>query len=243
MYHDVYEHDVNESGFKNTTAQKYKIRVSEFEKHVVTVKNCLESLVGNSIEVVFTFDDGGKSFLYVIAPILEKYGFRGVFFITTNLIDTPGFLSKEDITKLYQGGHIVGGHSHTHPVRMSAMSSAEILSEWRTSQEILSTILNTEITTASIPGGFCSRLVLRSMAQTGYKKLYTSNPTTNVSKLGECDVIGRYAIDDSISEKDVNRLIMSKSFRLKLRIRQGILGIAKKILGNIYLTIRKKLLK
>ena len=78
MYHDLYIQSGAESGFQNESAFQYKIQVDEFEKQVKAVVDyCREHI---EIQVDFTFDDGGVSFLTLAAPILEKYGLKGIFF-------------------------------------------------------------------------------------------------------------------------------------------------------------------
>ena len=65
-------------------------------------------------DVLFTFDDGGVSFVTKAAPILEKYGHKGVFFVSTKYIGTPGVLSAGQVKELELRGHVVGTHSHSH---------------------------------------------------------------------------------------------------------------------------------
>lgn len=85
MYHDVYRQTDTESGFNTPSASFYKISAEKFEEQVRFIHHYCQqnNLPLNHIE--FTFDDGGESFFSVIAPILEKYGFRGIFFISTNI--------------------------------------------------------------------------------------------------------------------------------------------------------------
>lgn len=104
MYHDIVTRDDKSSGFQNESAFQYKVNEKDFEKQV-------KALRGK--DVIFSFDDGGVSFITEAAPILEKYGFKGFFFISTKYIDTPGFLSREQVKCLAEHGHCVGSHSYT----------------------------------------------------------------------------------------------------------------------------------
>ena len=78
MYHDVYCIAETESGFQYPTSFLYKVGADQFESHVCFARDyCnLRGIPLNTIE--FTFDDGGESFYRVIAPILEKYGFKDI---------------------------------------------------------------------------------------------------------------------------------------------------------------------
>ncbi|MGI9455909.1 MAG: polysaccharide deacetylase family protein [Aeoliella sp.] len=95
-----------------------------------------------------TFDDGLRTHAEVAAPILEKYGFCGWFFVPTDFIDTPpeqqrAFANEHDIlfNEHLEGDrvamtwdqardlanvHVVGGHTASH-VRLSKDLSEEDL--------------------------------------------------------------------------------------------------------------------
>lgn len=241
MYHCVYDKTVDESGFQNNEAIKYKIRLIDFEKQVIAVCRCLEGQ--SDKRVLFSFDDGGVSFYTVIAPILEKYGLKGLFFITTSCINKPGFLSEKQILELYSKGHIIGSHSHTHPEMMNSMSENEIFYEWSTSCKILENIIGEKIIVASIPNGFTSKLIIDSMVKCGIKYIYTSKPSVNPIVYNNSIIYGRYVVTN---EFDVNRILSIISSNLSRNIvffRYRLLEILKNILGKYYLRIRTFLLK
>lgn len=240
MYHDVYRCDTSESGFQNSTALRYKVSVNDFEDHVAAINNYLTIHNFPRESVEFTFDDGGVSFLTEIAPILEKHGFRGIFFIATQYIGAPGFLSASQVQELASRGHIIGPHSHTHPERMSALCVDEIIKEWAISQKMLEGLLGYKPQYASVPNGYKSKAVLLAMNNEGIKQIYTSDPITKVFNYKDSEVIGRYAITDRDSIKDVINLVGSPWIRFKNLARFRCLGIAKALLGETYLTIRKK---
>src|ERR1035438_7697935 len=138
MYHDVVEDgDFESSGFPGEGAHVYKLRREDFERHLdaiaraTTAVGTVCTLVGRP--VLITFDDGGVSSLHPIADLLESHGWRGHFFITTDRIGTPGFLTEAQLRELHRRGHIVGSHSRSHPTRMAALSRADLDGEWRES--------------------------------------------------------------------------------------------------------------
>lgn len=243
MYHCVYNARPEESGFQNSTASIYKLSSIQFEAQVKAISNYLEmhSLPKSTVE--FTFDDGGVSFFTVIKPILDKYNFKGVFFVTTKYIGRHGFMTSDQIKCLAKAGHVVGSHSHSHPERMDVLSKSELDEEWKMSRDILSKILNSNIETASIPNGYSSCAVIESMRKFGYKKIYTSKPSTKILEKNNVSIIGRYAITCNMSTDFVLKIVSSPKIRLKIKIRNTILNIAKTLLGNLYLTIRKEILK
>lgn len=241
MYHDIYRDSPTESGFQNPTAIKYKVSAHKFEQQVASIDEYLRNNKLPVDAIDFTFDDGGVSSLTLAAPILERYGFRGKFYISTGYIGSKGFLDAEQIKELKGRGHEVGSHSHSHPERMNAMSQKNINDEWKFSQMVLAEILGHSPTYASIPNGYSSKSVLNGITASGIKVIDTSATTTKQSQFKNASIRGRYAITDDMSVDMVMQIIESPSFRLRKAFRWHLLSIAKALLGNSYIKIRSLL--
>ena len=166
MYHDIYTCDTTESGFQRKRDLPYKISALSFEEHVKTIKYYCENNRVSQEHVVFTFDDGGKSFSTVVAPILEKYGFKGLFFISSKFIGLENFLSEDDIIELHNHGHIIGSHAYSHK-HLYKLTDAQVDNEWRISITALSKIIGEKIVYASIPNGDTSKRVLEFPSKNG----------------------------------------------------------------------------
>ncbi len=204
MYHDVVEHrDFDSSGFPGESANIYKLRRRDFERHLDAI--AAASVAVSTVRqfegrpVLLTFDDGGVSFHRPIADLLERRGWRGHFLITTDRIGTPGFLSEAQLRELHRRGHIVGSHSCSHPTRMAALTRADLDREWRQSVARLSAVLGEAVKVASVPGGYFSRDVAESAAAAGVEVLFTSEPTARVDVVGGCRVLGRYVVRRGMS--------------------------------------------
>ena len=241
MYHDVYEASPHESGFQNESAFRYKIESTTFERHIKIVESAIKEGFWKKGEVVFTFDDGGVSAYTVVAPLLEKHGYKGVFFISTKYIGTPGFLNETQIKELKSRGHIVGSHSHTHPANITE-KGVDLKQEWLESKAILESLVG-EVDTCSIPNGYQSDDVLKSISSCGYKQVYTSRPSTAERMYKDLLVYGRYGIHDVTTDNDLKRILKSKAYRTKLSSRWFVLTLAKRILGNKYHNVKQNLLK
>ena len=64
--------------------------------------------------ILLTFDDTrAEQFTLAIAE-MNKYHFKGVFFIMTVSIGKPGYMTKTQIKKLSQTGHTIGLHTWDH---------------------------------------------------------------------------------------------------------------------------------
>lgn len=234
MYHDLYFHSPSESGFQNGSAFQYKIQVNEFEKQVeAVVEYCRKH---PETEVEFTFDDGGVSFLTLATPILEKYGLRGTFFISTAYLNTPLFLTTEQVAELVKRGHRIGSHSHTHPV-LTELGEERIAEEWHKSVGILKDYASSE-TIASIPNGNGDKTVMQKAAEAGIRKLYTSVPATRVTNLGGMQIWGRYVVYQGMTVGDVMAIVANRNRRRIMYSRWLCLLLIKSLLGKHYNSLK-----
>ncbi len=202
MYHDVASPANRETvGFPGRLAARYKLSPEAFEAHLdaIAANGPEVGLLKGGVlgaaprpEVVITFDDGGRSAIEA-ADALERRGWRGEFFVTTERIGTPGFLSGDEVVALAQRGHVIGSHSHSHPTYMGRLTRPELDREWSTSRALLGEILGAPPQVASVPGGFLSPQVIASAAAAGYELLFTSEPTARAQE-GAIAVRGRYTI-------------------------------------------------
>lgn len=64
--------------------------------------------------VLISFDDTRLDQFTTALPILDKYGFKGAFFIMTVSIGRPGYMSAEQVTELSRRGHLIGSHTWDH---------------------------------------------------------------------------------------------------------------------------------
>jgi len=250
LYHDVISGtDSDVSGFCGANPAEYKLSVDEFESHLRAISSALEGQVatpGDISRLTFTtppvllsFDDGGVSAYEQIAPMLETCGWRGCFFITTDRIDTPAFISREQIKELHQRGHVIGSHSCSHPKKMSECSKEELLDEWQRSLAILTDIIGERVDVASVPGGYYSRMIAKAAAESGVKMLFTSEPVQRIEFVDSCAVVGRFSIKRGMGPVVPVEFIQGNPVR---RFRQyaywNLKKAAKAVSGPVYPWIR-----
>lgn len=227
MFHDVIDQSCEKTGFAD---EEYRLSDVAFERIV--------AFFAHNPDVAFTFDDGGVSSYTVAAPILEKYGKRGFFFVPTAYIGREGFLSSSQIVDLRNRGHVIGSHSHSHSENMTLLTEQQIYEEWALSSKILRNILNEDIIYASIPNGYSSSIIYKAVVSSGVKNILTSRPDLKAKELicgdGKCNVCGRYAIKKETSTVDITRFITSKLFRTRILIKWDALCVLKTVLGKRY---------
>jgi len=252
-YHDLVSSASPTSGFTNPEARRYKTAEADFLRHVdllaadplvvpATVRYAREVPTDRTFRAL-TFDDGGANAV-LIADILEHHGWRGHFFVVTERIGNPGFLTARDIVELAARGHVVGSHSRSHPSRMAAMPPQAVREEWTSSREALQAILGAPVRTASVPGGSTSRMVEAAAAASGVEVLFTSEPTSRIVDRDGCLVIGRYQLYGA--DPPAVALAIARGDRAP-RVRRTVVWAsrraAQRLLGTNYLRIRRALLR
>src|SRR4029078_13518373 len=93
LFHDVYESDPRESGFRAPAADRYKLSVPEFEAQLDGLCELGVPNPESRIPAVITFDDGGLSCYTVVADRLEALGLRAHCFVSNDYIGARGLLT------------------------------------------------------------------------------------------------------------------------------------------------------
>jgi peptidoglycan/xylan/chitin deacetylase (PgdA/CDA1 family) len=245
IYHDIATAAEGDSvGFPGALAARYKLDPDRFEQH-------LKAIAGLDVDVglvsdpftgprcALTFDDGGASAI-LAAEMLERHGWRGHFFITTERIDTLGFLTGAQVANLSQRGHVIGSHSHSHPTYMGRLDRAAIAHEWRQSRAVLAQILGQAPAQAAVPGGFLSPVVIEEAAAAGYEVLMTSQPTTKVTRMGKLAVMGRYTIWSTTSARQASGYACGeRRTRARLWTEWQVKGLSKRMSPRAYELLRR----
>jgi len=67
--------------------------------------------------VILTFDDGYRDAYENAFPLLQKYGFKGVFFVLTEFVDEnmPDYLAWNQIEEMNAAGMEIEPHTKNHP--------------------------------------------------------------------------------------------------------------------------------
>ena len=128
--------------------------------------------------VVLTFDDGYASHFEIVVPLLLRYRFTGTFFITTNRIGRPGYLTWEQLRKLVFLGMEIGAHGLSHQP-LTSLSIPALQEELATSKRLLEERLGIPVRALAAPGGFWNTRVTEAAQRTGYDAVWISTIGTN----------------------------------------------------------------
>lgn len=225
-YHEVTD-EPETSGFQRPGARPFTVRRAAFGDHLAAIGRAgIDPEVVSDIElsqpgrhVILTFDDGGKSAMY-IGDELSRRGWRGHFFIVTARTGTRTFLDPGEIRHLRSCGHVIGTHSHSHPDIFRDLTVTGMLEQWRVSRDRLSQILGESCKSGSVPGGHISPAVLLSAGAAGLEYLFTCEPTLMPVRVGECWVLGRVLIKSDTSSQRVERLASFQGWDAAMMVRR-----------------------
>jgi peptidoglycan/xylan/chitin deacetylase (PgdA/CDA1 family) len=246
-YHDVLAENEAQRAARSVTRLHYALTMPEFRAHLAaivaaqaSIAQAAKPLSWGRLPVFLTFDDGADCAM-AIADELEQHRWAGHFFITTDWIGRPGFLSAPQIRRLQERGHAAGSHSCTHPARMSRLSDSELDREWYESRRILSDVLGEDVRIASVPDGYYSCRVARSAARAGIRVLFTSEPTASISVVDGCLTVGRYFLLKRSPAKLSGLLAQGKPWpRWQQKLRWQLKKPIKAIGGELYLKARRQ---
>ncbi len=75
--------------------------------------------------VMIAFDDSRIEHFEIAAPVMEKVGFKGVFFIMTITYNKKNYMSKDQLAMLAKAGHTIGLHSWDHTMATKYKEAAD----------------------------------------------------------------------------------------------------------------------
>ena len=136
--------------------------IVEFQFFVVGSEETLEIYM-DSIQVfenhptprcVLTFDDNTADLYDVARPLLNARGMKAHFYIRTDKIDEPGFMTAAQLLTLQEDGHLIGSHSVSHFSQANNLLYYEYVEEILEARRVLTNIgINEGKYYFAMPGG------------------------------------------------------------------------------------------
>jgi peptidoglycan/xylan/chitin deacetylase (PgdA/CDA1 family) len=102
---------------------------------------------------MITFDDSRIEHYQIAGPVLEKNGFRGVFFIMMITLNKKNYMSADQIAQLAKNGHIVGLHSYDHVMVTKYKNADDWKKELTDPKKKLEKIINQPVEYWAYPDG------------------------------------------------------------------------------------------
>jgi len=120
--------------------------------------------------VMLTFDDGYSDAYSVVLPLLKAYGMTGTFFVTVNLVDKPGYISRDQVRALADAGMDVESHAMDHIPMLGTLAGQTY--QMCRSREFLSAWTGTDVRHFAYPSGDYNDTSLVALQQCGYLSGY-----------------------------------------------------------------------
>jgi peptidoglycan/xylan/chitin deacetylase (PgdA/CDA1 family) len=252
MYHDVVPDRGGRGGFDGEGPDVYAVTASGFRDQLDAIDAAVPGGPARAADLIdgasaeppwlITFDDGGASAV-AAGEELARRGWSGHFFVVTDLVGTPGFVSWDDVRALAAQGHTIGSHTCTHPDRLSACPPEQLRDEWTRSAAAIAEVVGAPTLSASVPGGYYSPAVGQAAAAAGIRVLFTSEPAATAKQADGCLLVGRYAVRRSTTTREAAAAAAGDT-RPWARQRAAWTGraVVKKLSGRHYRRLRAALL-
>nr|MBC7611977.1 polysaccharide deacetylase family protein [Pseudopedobacter sp.] len=124
--------------------------------------------------VMITFDDTDYDQFEVGAKELDKYGFKGVYFIMTVSIGKNGkyrYMSKQDIKELSDKGNTIGSHTYDHQ-NVKKLVGDDWMKQIDKPTKVLEEITGKNIDHFAYPFGLWNKEAIPELKKRGFKDAY-----------------------------------------------------------------------
>lgn len=118
--------------------------------------------------IILTFDDGTEDLYTTVYPILQKYNLKATSFIITGFVDTPRFVTWDQIYEM-QNSQLLDFQSHTiNHIYMPYYSYESLMYELIGSKKTLESKLNKIVNFVSYPVGATNEYIETLTKNAGY---------------------------------------------------------------------------
>ena len=122
-----------------------------------------------TLPVIISFDDGWETQFEYALPSLEKYHYTATFFVVTDYIGRPGFISWPQLHTLLTEGMTIGSHTRSHPRLTKIRDPEKLWDQIYNSKAILETQLEAPVEEFAYPYGLYNAKAAAAVKQAGYR--------------------------------------------------------------------------
>jgi peptidoglycan/xylan/chitin deacetylase (PgdA/CDA1 family) len=193
MYHDVSTEAVGVSGGpqhfsvtrRSFANQLDQIAAEGFQAR--SISDCRNTPL--PLQVAISFDDGDLGQFENGHAELVKRGMTATFFITTDWVGRPGYVSWSQLREMRAAGMSIGSHSKSHPF-LSELDEPALRAELLGSKDLIDQELEQLTDTLALPGGDRPRRSLRPVLRAvGYRVIATSRWGVNRLNGADSDLL------------------------------------------------------
>ena len=128
--------------------------------------------------VILSFDDGYEDNWRVVLPMLEERGMKAVFYVVTNDIGQPGYMTWDNLFDLERSGMEIGSHTANH-IPLTKLSPEERYDELHLSKLLLEWRGLKTIYSFSYPNGAYDAAIVAMLAEEDYLTAVTGEAGLN----------------------------------------------------------------
>ncbi len=147
--------------------------------------------------IALTFDDGYADAYTDALPVLKRYGLNATFYIVTNFVGQPGYMTWEQVAELRDAGMEIGAHTIDH-LDLRTLDPTEMLRQIAQSKSDLESKLRISVTSFCYPAGFYDPAIEEMVRASGYLNATTTrwdNDTSDMMALPRRRIAGGTALD------------------------------------------------
>jgi peptidoglycan/xylan/chitin deacetylase (PgdA/CDA1 family) len=191
MFHGVTGHcspppgQTPEEGFYDVSERMFELYLD------VITEAGLETLTSHGLDskmsndaVTISFDDGRESDCVSAMPALVQRGMRGVFFVVTDWIGTPGYMNPAQVREMVKHGQDIQIHGKTHRF-LTDLDDSSLRHELIAAKGTLEDLIGSAVTALSYPGGRGDKRVHAIAREVGFQQIYSSRPGWYVTGMTE----------------------------------------------------------
>ena len=213
-YHRIADGKKGDYKVSSATFTAHMNALADNGYHTISPAQLYDYLVYNRAlpekPVMITFDDSRAEHFAIAAPVMEKYGFRGAFFIMTITYNKKNYMTKEQIASLAKAGHTIGLHTWDHTMVTKYKDSADWQKEVAKPKEKLEKIVGMPVEYFAYPNGVFNHTGAEELSK--YFKLSFSLSTKRDSTL-PLQTVRRIIVSECSAQGVLN--LMQHSFNLK----------------------------
>lgn len=234
MYHRIIDDEAK--GNYNVSIKSFKEQMQYLYQNgfkAIMPEDILGLSENNEMKwIMITFDDGYETDYTLALPILRKYGFKGVSFVTTGFLGKDGYMKWEQVHKLKEGEFSIQSHTHTHPL-LKGTTERNIKQELAISKTSIEKRLKTKVISLSLPGGSYSKKVKNIALEQGYYYIFNSKPYINIINNSTIDILYRTLITRGVTlEKFRNIVNLDKRTYQQAKLSYSLRNIIKACIGT-----------
>jgi peptidoglycan/xylan/chitin deacetylase (PgdA/CDA1 family) len=158
---------------------------------------------------MITFDDNDANQFEFAKPVLDKYGFKAVYFVMTVSLNKKNYFSNKQVKQLFDEGNVIGSHTWDHK-NMKKYDSSDWVRQLDKPRKLLSDIIGKPIDYFAYPFGVWTPASVQELKKRKFKaafqlydKLDNQNPIYTIRRI---------IVPGTFSPGTLNK-VMQKSFK------------------------------